>query len=229
MDKRKKYFIVLDIETANIVEEAIAYDIGFIVADKKGNIYEEYSYMVSEMFFDNKDLLDTAYYKEKLPKYWEDYKNGKRQIASILTVRKQLRDIIDKYNIKEIYAYNGYFDKTGCNRTLRYLTKSKLRWFFPYGVKFYCIWNIACQTIFQQKTYAKIALMNNWITKGGRLQSSAEVAKRYISGDIDFQEEHTGLEDTKIELEILVKCLKQHKKIDKNINRLCWRQLPKTI
>ena len=40
---RKHYYLVLDIETANITEDALAYDIGFAVADRKGNIYEKYS------------------------------------------------------------------------------------------------------------------------------------------------------------------------------------------
>ena len=39
IDKRKKYVLVIDIETANITKNAIAYDIGFAVADKKGRVY----------------------------------------------------------------------------------------------------------------------------------------------------------------------------------------------
>ena len=71
IDRRRKYVLVLDIETANITEDALAYDVGFAVADKKGHIYETYSYMVAEMFLDNynKPLMDTAYYAKKLPKY----------------------------------------------------------------------------------------------------------------------------------------------------------------
>ena len=38
-----------------------------------------------------------------------------------------------------------------------------------------------------------------------------------------FEEEHIGISDVRIEKEILIRCLKSHKKIDKNINRACWR------
>jgi hypothetical protein len=47
----------------------------------------------------------------------------------------------------------------------------------------------------------------------------------YITNNKDFQEEHTGLEDTRIESAILNKCFRQHKSIDKKINRACW-QIP---
>ena len=118
IDRRKKYVLVLDIETANMAEDALAYDIGFAVADKKGDIYERYSFMVSELFFDNKDLMETAYYAKKLPQYWEDYKAGTRKIASIYTIRKIVRETMEKFNIHDVFAYNANFDKTGLDRTI---------------------------------------------------------------------------------------------------------------
>ena len=39
----------------------------------------------------------------------------------------------------------------------------------------------------------------------------------------NFEEKHTGLEDVKIEVQIMARCFRQHKKMDKGINRLCWR------
>ena len=39
IDKRKKYYLVLDVETANTLEQPLVYDIGYSVVDKKGNIY----------------------------------------------------------------------------------------------------------------------------------------------------------------------------------------------
>ena len=40
MDRRKKYYLVVDVETANSTQEALVYDLGFAICDKKGNIYE---------------------------------------------------------------------------------------------------------------------------------------------------------------------------------------------
>jgi len=49
----------------------------------------------------------------------------------------------------------------------------------------------------------------------GRPRATAEILYKYISGDIDFAEDHTGLEDVLIEKEIFAKCVRQHKKMRK--------------
>lgn len=223
IDRRKKYFIVLDTETTNNLQDNLAYDIGYLVSDKKGNVYEKHSFMVSEMFFENKDLLQSAYYKEKLPKYWEDYKNGLRQIASIYTIRKTMLADIKKYNIKDIYAYNSNFDTRALKNTYRYITKSKYRWFLPYGINVKCIWHIACQTLFLQKSFQNLAMMLHWVSDKGNIQTSAEVAYKYISQNYEFSEDHTALEDCEIEKDILIRCFKMHKKMDESPNNLCWK------
>lgn len=229
IDKRRKYVLVLDIETANMTDDAIAYDVGFAIADKKGNIYETHSYMVAEMFLDayNKPLMDTAYYAKKLPKYWEDYRAGKRKLAQILTIRRIVKQVMEKYSITDVFAYNANFDKSGLDRTVRYLTKSQVRFFFPYGTKIHCIWHMATQVICQQKTYFKNAIANNWISAKGNLQTSAELVFAYISKNPDFQEEHTGLEDVTIEVQIMAKCFAQHKRMKTNIYSRCWA-IPQT-
>lgn len=225
IDRRKKYFLVLDIETANSIEEALAYDIGFAVADRKGNIYESYSFMVAEMFKEYFDLMQTAYYAEKLPQYFADYGAGKREMRTIFTIRHKLYSVMEKYNIHDVWAYNCRFDRNGLNTTMRYLTKSAVRWFFPYGTEFHCIQHCACQTILQQKTYFRFAIENGLVTPNGNLSTTAESAYRYITRNMDFAENHTGLEDVQIETQILAKCFAQHKKMDTSIKANAW-QIP---
>ena len=222
IDHRKHYIIVLDIETANITEDALAYDVGFAVADRKGNIYETRSYCVSEMFCLYNDLMQSAYYADKIPTYWLDLAKGKRTMVSLLTVRKELHRLMAEYGITDVFAYNCSFDRNGLDRTIRYITKSKYRWFFPYGTNFHCIWNIACQTILQQKAFFRFALENGFVSASGNVQTSAETAYRYICKDNSFTESHTGLEDVEIETAILAKCYRQHKKVETTIRRNCW-------
>ena len=59
IDKRHRYGIILDTETANTitVEDGktdmmcvLPYDFGFAVIDTKGNIYEKHSYVNSDIF-----------------------------------------------------------------------------------------------------------------------------------------------------------------------------------
>ena len=70
-----------------------------------------------------------------------------------MTAYKKIREVMKKSNINTVCAYNANFDRNALNTTLRYVTKSKMRWFFPFGTKFNCIWSMACDTIYQQKTF----------------------------------------------------------------------------
>lgn len=225
----KHYFLVLDVETANSVNEPLVYDVGFAICDRKGNVYLEESYAISEIFFDerkiyhNSQLMDTAYYAEKLPQYWNGMKKGDWKIASLLTVRKRILELIKEYNIKAVCAYNANFDVNALNQSIRYITKSNVRYFFPYGTEIYCIWHMACQVLFTQKTYCKVANRENWESEKGNVLTNAEVAWRYMTKIYDFEESHTGLADVRIECQIMAKCFAQHKKMNRNINRLCWR------
>lgn len=215
VDKRKSYKLVVDIETANFINDALAYDIGFAVCDKKGNIYYKDSLMIAEMFIDNKELLTSAYYAEKIPKYWRDYKANKRRLVTLATARKEICKVMKYFNITDVFAYNARFDYTGLNRTERYLTKSKIRYFFPYGTKIHCIMKMAKQVLFTQKSFIKFAEENNLKTPSGKfLSNTAETAFKYITKNLDFKESHTGLEDVQIECKIMAKCFAQHKKME---------------
>ena len=227
MSRRKEMFLVIDTETCNTIEQPLPYDIGFAICDRRGNIAEERSYVVAETFLDMKDTMKSAYFAEKIPQYWEDIKNGTREIKSIYKIRKEVKDLMKKYNVKKVGAYNMGFDKRALNNVMRYATKSFCRWFFPFGTEFFCIWHLATQTLLQQKTFFKMAEKNNWFSEKGNLLTNAEITYNYIKKMSDFKEEHKGLEDVRIEIEIMAHCFRQHKKMNTNINTSCWRLVQK--
>lgn len=83
---------------------------------------------------------------------------------------------------------------------------------------------MACTTIFQQKTFKKMAQAKNWKTASGlNISSNAETAYKYITGEDNFIEQHKGIDDVLIEYGILLRCVNQHKKMKTNINPACWR------
>lgn len=223
MSRRKEFFMVLDTETANSVNEPIPYDIGYAISDRHGNIVLERSFIVAETFIDLKEAMDSAYYAKKIPMYWDDLKSGKRTMKSIFNIRKQMLADMKEYNVKKVGAYNMAFDKKALNNAIRYYSKSLIRWFFPYGTEYFCIWNMACQMILSTKTYIKFAEKNGFESEKGNLLTNAEVCYRYIKKELDFVESHTGLEDVKIEIQIMAKCFDQHKKMDRSIKSSCWR------
>src|SRR5574344_1937513 len=109
IDNRKKYYLVLDVETAGGLDNPLIYDLGFAICDKKGNIYEKRSFVIKEIF-DNSRLMDTAYYKEKVPRYVKDLENGIRKKVSFLEAREELIRVMEKYGSNTICAYNLAFD-----------------------------------------------------------------------------------------------------------------------
>lgn len=221
----KKYFIVLDTETCNSVNEPIPYDLGWVVCDRNGVIYERRSYVINEVFFDMADVMQTAYYAEKIPKYLDDIKSGKRIARGFWEIRRVMMRDIQTYNVKEIGAYNMAFDKKALNNLIRYVSKSWKRWFFPYGMEYFCIWNMACDVLLNRKSYIQYALENDFVSEANNIQTSAECAYRYITKQADFVESHTGLEDVQIEVAIMTKCYKLHKRMERRINKGCWRKV----
>ena len=223
IDRRKTYIMVLDVETTNNHMESkfndgLVYDLGFTIIDKKGNIYAKRSYAISEIF-DDKELMDTAYYKQKLPKYFERLAKGLMQKITIWKARTSVRQAIEYFNIKEVWAFNANFDYTTLNNTVRYVSGSGCRWFLPYGVEVCDIWHVACQVLGLQKTFQ----WENVRNARNNLITNAERMFAYVTQDFDFKEDHTGLEDAIVESQILARCFKSHKSIDKKINRACWR------
>lgn len=220
---KKDYFLVLDTETCNTVEEPIPYDIGWAICDRNGNILLERSFVVAEVFLDMKDVMQTAYYAEKIPRYWEDIKQGNRILKGMWNIRRIMKADIELYNIKKICAYNMNFDRKALNNLVRYISKSFLRWWFPFGLEYICIWHCACQVLLARKTYIEFAEKNGLLSEIGNIQTSAECAYKYITKNLDFTESHTGLEDVKIEIEILRQCFRQKKKMNRGINTACWQ------
>lgn len=215
IDKRRTYYLTIDTETANGLEDPIVYDIGGCIHDKKGNIYETFSFIIYETFYGMKDLMKSAYYANKIPQYEAQIKSRERKVVRFNTAKQKIKELCDEYEVKAIIAHNARFDYRSTTRTQRYLTKSKYRYFLPYGIPIWDSLKMAKDTICKQPTYQKWCTKNNFLTKNGKPRATAEILYKYISGDINFKEDHTGLEDVLIEIAITCKCIAQHKPMRK--------------
>lgn len=226
IDRRRTYYIGLDTETLNGImrgdkldlTDSLVYDLGWDITDKHGNIYDTKSYVIADTFLDMSEEMKSAYYAEKIPQYWDDIKSGKRKLVTFATARKMLLADIENYKPRAIFAHNARFDYRALNNTIRYLTKSKMRYFFPYGTE---IWDTLkmSKVITMQKTYKKFCESNDFMTnhKPPRPRATAEILYRYITKNLDFVESHTGLEDVLIETQIFAHCFRQHKKMDRKL------------
>ena len=58
---------------------------------------------------------------------------------------------------------------------------------------------------------------NGYVLKNGSPRLTAEILYRYISGQNDFEEEHTGLADVMIEKEIFLACMAKNANCEKSV------------
>lgn len=198
-NNRTKKYLLIDTEGSQQNGLPIAYDIGLLVVDRYGNHYEEISYLITDIFFDNKELMEKAYYAKKIPHYYDLMRKKEIKAVKFTTARRNILKLIEKYKINTLLAYNARYDIRALDKTLDYLTKGKQDRFFPDNFKYGCIWAMAKDTICREKGYLNFTEENQFVTKKGNPRTTAEVVMRYILGNPNWEEEHTGLEDAKIE------------------------------
>lgn len=222
IDKRKKYYIVIDTETCPIdrqIEEVtpknmLVYDMGFCVVDKRGVVYKTGSYIVSNIFFSEfYTKMQSCYYKDKIPLYFDQIGKSERIVKSWGQISWIIRKVIEEYNITSIVAHNAMFDFGSLKNTKEYLEEFSM---FPY-MEWLDTLKMAKSVIAEMPTYQRYCKKNDYLTPTGKCKLTAEILYKFISKNDDFKENHTGLEDTLIEKEILAYCIKQHKKMDKKL------------
>ena len=226
IDYRRHYVLVLDTETANTARTAdgkldtssvLMYDCGWSIVDTKGNVYKERSFVNRDIFVYERELMASAYYGWKIPRYVEDLRNGKRKMANTYEIRKAMLSDMELYHITEVVAHNARFDRDALDTIQRWTTKSKYRYWFPYGTEIWDTMKMARDVIHKMPTYRKFCEENGFLTANGRLSATAENLYRFIIKDPTFVESHTGLEDVQIEREIMFYCFRQHKKMRKGL------------
>lgn len=226
IDKRRHYVLLLDTETANTITDqkgrldmtsVLVYDCGWCVMDTRGNIYKEQSFVNRDIFFGESELMKSAYYAEKIPQYLEDIRRGIRQVANTYQIRRAMLADMAEYGITEVVAHNARFDLNALNLLQRWTTKSKYRYWFPYGTDIWDTLKMARDVILKMPTYKRFCEQHGFLTKTGKLSATAENLYRFIIKDPTFQEEHKGLDDVRIEREIMIYCYRQKKKMRKKL------------
>ena len=230
IDRRRHYILCLDTEATNCIQEgwsisknALPYDLGFAVMDTHGKIYDTHSYVIEEVFYGMPELMESAYYAKKLPRYHEEIACGLRTVDSVWNIRRKMFEVMEMYGITEVVAHNARFDFDALNNLVKYLTGSNVRSWFPFGmVEWWDSKRMAQSVICQMPTYKAHCKENLGMS---RASASAENLYRWIIKDPDFVEAHTGLEDVLIESQIVAYCYRQHKPMKK---RLFENDFPET-
>ena len=122
-DRRRKYYMVLDCETATLpcasgyateeerkavaIAKPLIYDLGWKIVDRFGNIYNSENFLISEIF-SVPSVFDTAYYAEKRPIYLERLRKGEIILTDWQTAMTAFLADLDV--VEAVGAYNSMFD-----------------------------------------------------------------------------------------------------------------------
>ena len=211
--------LIFDTETINI-EKCFCYNLGYkiINLDNKTTLVEKD--FVIEQVWSNKQMFETSYYANKKPLYISKLRGRKaKMIKWGFAMREMIKDI-ETFNIEYAFAYNSDFDTKvfdfncdwyKCNNALDY-------------VEIFDIWGFTSELIIKSldnNKYKDFAIANNFISESNNLMNNANVWGKYLLNNLEWEEEHTALEDSKIETEILLYCLNfmniAHYKVNKCI------------
>lgn len=226
---RKKFFMVLDTETCS----DYVFDIGFTLIDRNGKIYETGSFVIAE-FINNPSVLDMfndRYTRTKIAQYYYNLyqNNGSFCVKPFAEIRAIINQVCEEYH-PVICAYNLAFDLCHLNKTMQYFNNTD-SFFNDATLEQIDLWNSA-MCVLATKTYVEFCTKHEFFTPKHNIRTDAETMYRFISGNVDFEEKHTAFEDTLIERDILVACIKKHKRFDKNIVGMImhnknWRKVQK--
>ena len=205
--------MMLDTETTNSLEDPICYDVGYRVFDLAGNVYEEASMVNADIFLD-KEFMASAYYADKIPNYWRDIWEKKRELLAWRVIKARIWEAIQRNGVKIVAAHNARFDYRSIHLTQRYITTSRWRYVLPWGCEWWDTLRMCREVFKDDENYRPWCEERGYITANNQPRMTAEVVYRYITGDEGFTESHTGLEDVKIETEIFKYCLDKIPDID---------------
>lgn len=220
--------MVIDTETANThddcdMSDVQVYDCGWAICDIYGNVYETASYVNSDIFYGEPDLMESAYYAKKIPGYIAELEAGTRKLATLWQIRRAMFAAIERYGVEYVAAYNARFDANALNRTIQWVSKSFMRYFFRFGqVEWLDIMKMAQDAVASTRNYKTWATDRGFTMRNGAPRKTAEMIYRYMTGEDDFKEEHTGLADVLIEVQIMAFCFSERDRRKVKMRTKLW-------
>ena len=198
MYNETNYFV--DTETTGTFEEPIVYDFGGESLNGDNTINN----VIYETFYKMPELMKQAYFADKIPSYDNDIWQSERFVQDFFELRNNIHKMYKEGKITKIFAHNASFDVRALNNTCRVLSNNKIRYFFPYGMEICDTLKMAHEVLGHDDEYVSWCKENGYMTKHDipRPRLTAEIIYRYITKDYDFNEEHTGLADVRIEKQI---------------------------
>lgn len=194
--------VVFDTETVS-VNKPFCYNVGFVIFNTElEKIVDKKEYVV-EQIWHNKALFETSYYYEKKPIYVNRMRAKKIKMDKWGRICQEMIKLFKFYNVQFAYAYNSPFDDRVFNFNTEWYKNIN-----PFdNIPIIDIAPLVHKTMAFTSDYQNFCDTHSLFTDSGNYSTTAETVYRYIAKQVDFDEEHTALADSEIELEILRYCI----------------------
>ena len=224
------YCIVIDTETCDgqgrklaypSPRDALIYDLGWLVVDGAGEVVERRNVLISDTF-NRTNLMQSAYYADKVPDYVASIRRGEVETMDALDAFRLLAQDVERYRVRDAWAYNARFDKTVIDATISHYSNgfSNFATMFP-RVRFRDIWDFAA-CITGTRPYVEWCETHGFVSPKGNPVTNAECVYGYLTGNADYVESHTALADCYTELTIL-NAARRRKKRTRHTMGQGWR------
>ena len=194
--------LIFDTETTNL-EKPFCYNIGYAIFNTDAaEIVLKKEYVVEQVWH-NPMLFTTAYYADKRDIYVGRMRSRQCRMDKFGYITQAMYRDIKEYDIQHAFAYNSSFDEKvfafncdwfKCINPLEMIQVHDIRGHVHKKIAF-------------TESYKNFCEERELFTDTGNYTTTAEAVYRYVSGEVDFIEEHTALADALIELEILRYCV----------------------
>lgn len=188
---------IFDTETIGL-DKPFCYNIGYVIVNAENFEILHRDNFIVEQIWHNLPLFNTAYYANKKPIYIAEMRAHRATMNKFGYICQHMIRDFSNYEISTAYAYNSPFDERVFNYNCDWYKCNN-----PFdNIEILDIRGYAHQYITDNK-YKEFCEKYSLFTDNGNYSTTAENVYRYITNNIEFNEEHTALEDSIIESEIL--------------------------
>lgn len=194
--------LVFDTETTSL-DKPFCYNIGYVIYDTECEVILKQADYVVEQVWHNLPLFQSAYYADKRPLYVSAMKGRMAKMDKFGYICQQMIRDIRSFEVSSAYAFNSPFDERVFDFNCDWFKCSN-----PFDlIPIFDIRGYAHSFICNDEKYTQFCEEHQLFTDSGNYSSTAEAVFKYISGQVDFEEEHTALSDSIIETEILLRAV----------------------
>ena len=199
--------MIFDTETTSL-DKPFCYNVGYIIVDSDtAEVIIKRDFVVEQVWH-NPMLFTTAYYADKRELYVKSMRSRKTTMDKFGYICQRMIRDIKNFEVSSAYAYNSSFDEKvfdfncdwfKCNNPFDNIPIYDIR---GYAHHFIC-----------DDEFKNWCEEHNAFSDSGNYSTTAETAYKFITNDDTFVEEHTALNDSEIEMEILAKCANWGEKV----------------